>query len=75
MVEFSNGEYASDTVMPLKKDIFGNWAEKRMCGDYMPIIRGTKSNRYAMPIAQEIFDIIGYGVFSTSDLEFRYHQI
>jgi hypothetical protein len=30
----SNCKYASATVMPSKKDIYGNWTEKRMCGDY-----------------------------------------
>ena len=33
LIELSNGEYACATVMPLKKDIFGNWMEKRMCED------------------------------------------
>ena len=33
LVELSNGEYASATIMPSKKDIYGNWTEKRMCGD------------------------------------------
>jgi hypothetical protein len=42
-------EYASETVMPSKKDIYGNWTEKRMCGDYRRINKFTKSNRYTMP--------------------------
>ena len=44
LVEFSNGGYALATVMPSKKDIFGNWTEKWMCGDYWPINKRTKSN-------------------------------
>jgi hypothetical protein len=43
-------EYASATVMPSKKDIYGNWIEKRMCGDYRRINKFIKSDRYAMPI-------------------------
>jgi hypothetical protein len=42
-------EYASATVMPSKKDIYGNWTEKRMCEDYRRINKFTKSDRYAMP--------------------------
>jgi hypothetical protein len=34
-------EYASATVMPSKKDIYGNWIEKRMCGDYRKINKFT----------------------------------
>ena len=44
LVEFSNGEYASTTVMLSKKDIFGNWIEKLMGGIYQPINKRTKSN-------------------------------
>ena len=34
LVELSDGEYACAIVMPMKKDILGNWTEKRMCKDY-----------------------------------------
>jgi hypothetical protein len=44
----SDCEYVSATVMPSKKDIYGNWTEKRMCGDYRRINKFTKSDRYAM---------------------------
>jgi hypothetical protein len=36
-MELSKGEYALAIVMLAKKDIFGNWTEQRMCGDYCPI--------------------------------------
>ena len=76
MVEFSNGEYALATVMPSKKDIFGNWIEKRMCGNYRPINKRTKLDRYAMPTLEEIFDVVGHAkVFSTLYLRFGYHQL
>jgi hypothetical protein len=69
-------EYASVTVMPTKKDIYGNWTEKRMCGDYRKINKFTKSDRYAMPIPEENFEAIGHAkVFSTLDLRLGYHQI
>jgi hypothetical protein len=34
LVELSHGEYASTTVMPAKKDVHGNYTNRRMCGDY-----------------------------------------
>ena len=59
LIELSNGKYACAMVMPSKKDIFGNWTEKRMCGYYRPVNRKTKSDRYLMPIFEELFDAIG----------------
>ena len=76
LVELSDREYACATVMPAKKDIFGNWTEKRMCGDYQPINRKTKSDRYPMPTPEELFDFLGAArVFSTLDLRSGYHQL
>ena len=60
LIELSNGEYACATVMPSKKDIFGNWTEKRMCGDYRPVNRKTKSDRYPMPTPEELIDAVGH---------------
>jgi hypothetical protein len=69
-------EYALATVMPSKKDIYGNWTEKRMYGDYRRINKFTKSDRYAMPTPKENFEAIGHAkVFSTLDLHLGYHQI
>ena len=48
LIELSHGECACATVMPCKKDVFGNWTEKRMCGDYHPVNCKTKSDRYPM---------------------------
>jgi hypothetical protein len=53
-------EYASATVMPSKKDIYGNWTEKKMYGDYRRINKFTKSDHYAMPTPEENFEAIGY---------------
>jgi hypothetical protein len=69
-------EYALATVMPSKKDIYGNWTEKRMCGDYRRINKFTKSDRYTMPTPEENFEAIRHAkVFSTLDLRSGYHQI
>jgi len=76
LIELSNSEYACATVMPSKKDIFGNWTEKRMCGDYRPVNHKTKSDRYPMPTPKELFDVVGHSrVFSTLDLQSNYHQL
>jgi hypothetical protein len=75
LVELSHGEYASAIVMPTRKDVHGNHMNRRMCGDYHPINRQTKSNKYAMPTPEEIFDVVGHArVFSTLDLRVGYHQ-
>jgi hypothetical protein len=72
----SDCEYTSATAMPSKKDIYGNWIEKRMCGDYRKIKKFTKSDCYAMPTPKENFKAIGHAkVFSTLDLHSGYHQI
>jgi hypothetical protein len=69
-------EYALATVMPSKKDIYGNWTEKKMCGDYRRINKFTKSDCYAMLTPKENFEAIGHAkVFSTLDLRLGYHQI
>jgi len=47
LVELSHGEYASAIVMPAKKDVHGNYMDRRMCGDYHPINQQTKSDKYA----------------------------
>jgi putative transposase len=76
LVELSHGEYASTTVMLAKKDVHGNYTDRRMCGDYCPINQQTKSDKYAMPIPKEIFDVVGHAkVFSTFDLWAGYHQL
>ncbi len=37
LVELSHGEYASTTIISTKKDVHGNYTDKRMCGNYHPI--------------------------------------
>ena len=64
LVELSDGEYACAIVMPAKKDIFGNWTEKRMYGDYRLVNKKTKSDRYPMPTPEELFDAVGKARYS-----------
>jgi hypothetical protein len=74
LVELSRGEYASATVMPAKKNIFGNWIEHYMCGDYCLVNKWTCLDKYAMPLLEEIFDALRQAkVFITLDLRFGYH--
>jgi hypothetical protein len=76
LVELSHGEYASATIMPAKKDVHGNYIDRRMCADYRPMNRQTKSDKLAMPTPEEIFDVVGHArVFSTLDLRVGYHQL
>jgi hypothetical protein len=74
-MELSRGEYVS-TIMMLTKDIFGNWIEHHMCGDYHPLNKRTCSDKYAMPLLEETFDAVGQAkVFSSLDLRSGYHQL
>jgi hypothetical protein len=34
LMELLHGEYASATVMPIKKDVHGNYTNRWMCGNY-----------------------------------------
>jgi hypothetical protein len=76
LVELSHGEYALAIVMLAKKDVHGNYMDRRMCGDYRPINWQTKFDKDAMPTPKEIFDVVGHvRVFNTLDLRTRYHQL
>jgi hypothetical protein len=69
LMELSHGEYALAIVMPTKKDVHGNYTDRRMFGNYRPIKRQSKSDKYAMPTPKEIFDVVGHArVFNTLDL-------
>jgi hypothetical protein len=46
-----------------------------MCGDYRLVNKQTSSEKYVMPLSEEIFDAHGQAkVFSTLGLKFGYHQ-
>jgi hypothetical protein len=74
LMELLHGEYASATIMPTKKDVHGNYTDRWMCGNYHPINQQTKSDKYAMPTLEEIFDVVGHAkVFNTFDIRAGYH--
>jgi len=68
------GEYVLAIIMLTNNDIFGNWTKDQMCGDYFPVNKQTCSNKYGMPLLEEIFDALGQAkVLSSLDLIFGYH--
>jgi len=47
-----------------------------MCGDYCLVNKWTCSDKYAMPLLEEIFDALGHAkIFNTLDLRSGYHQL
>ncbi|GJP85888.1 hypothetical protein CLOP_g15985 [Closterium sp. NIES-67] len=69
-------DYAAATVVAARKDLTGETLARRMCGDYRGLNRVTKSDRYPMPMAEEIFDKLAEGkVYSTLDLRQGFNQI
>jgi hypothetical protein len=74
LVELFKGEYASTTMMLTKKDIFDNWIEHCMCGDYRLANKWTCLNKYVMPLLEEIYNAFGQAkVFNILDLRSSYH--
>jgi hypothetical protein len=59
-------------MMPTKKNIYGNWIECHMCGDYRLMNKWTCFDKYFMPLLKEIFDTFGrVEGFNT----FAFHQL
>ncbi|GJP37257.1 hypothetical protein CLOM_g21689 [Closterium sp. NIES-68] len=76
LIRESTSEYAAATVVAARKDLTGETLARRMCGDYRGLNRITKSDRYPMPMAEEIFDKLAAGqVYSTLDLRQGFNQI
>ncbi|CAI7837213.1 unnamed protein product [Closterium sp. NIES-53] len=76
LIQRSESEYATPTVIAARKDLTGEVLSRRMCGDYRALNRLTVPDRYPMPTAEEIFDKLGEGeIFSTLDLRQGFNQI
>jgi hypothetical protein len=74
LLELLKGDYASATMMPTKKYIFGNWTKCHMSGYYCLVNKRMHSNKYDMHLLEEIFDALGQAkVFNTLDLRSSYH--
>jgi hypothetical protein len=50
LVELLRGEFALATMMLAEKNIFGNWMERHMCGDYRPVNKRMCLDKYTMPL-------------------------
>jgi RNase H-like domain found in reverse transcriptase/Reverse transcriptase (RNA-dependent DNA polymerase) len=69
-------QYASNLTLPAKKDLQGQWTNKRMCGDFRNINKATIKDKYGMPHVEDIFQTVGKAlVFTKLDLRSGYHQI
>ncbi len=55
LVQLSMGEDVSITMMPIKKDFFGNWTKYHMFGHYCPMNKQTYSDEYAMALIRKDF--------------------
>jgi hypothetical protein len=61
--------YDLTTVMQVKKNIFNNWMECHMCGDYCSMNKWTCLDKYSMPLLKQNFDALGQSkLFNTLDL-------
>ncbi|CAI7733511.1 unnamed protein product [Closterium sp. NIES-54] len=76
LIRESTSEYAAATVVAARKDLTGETISRRMCGDYRGLNRVTKSDRYPMPVVEELFDELSKGrVYTTLDLRQGFNQI
>ncbi|CAI7739935.1 unnamed protein product [Closterium sp. NIES-54] len=76
LIQRSESEYATPTVVAARKDLLGEVLSRRMCGDYRALNKVTVPDRYPMPTAEDIFDRLGAGeIFTTLDLRHGFNQI
>jgi len=69
-------KYASECVLPVKKDANGEYTDRRFCVDYRPINEATEPDKYGLHRPDQIFKSIqGHKVFSKIDLRAGFHQI
>ena len=76
LVEPASGSYAAATVLQVKKDAYGNYTDRRMCGDYRMLNLKIEQDRYPLPILEDIFDRIeGCRYFTIMDMREGFNQI
>ena len=69
-------KYISRPTVAAKKDLEGEWTEKRFCVDYRRINDATEDDKYGMHTPEELFDQVkGNGFFTKLDLRSGFHQI
>ena len=52
----STSKWAFPVTMPPKKDVHGNWADKRPCVDFRALNKVTPKDHYPLPTPEDIFD-------------------
>jgi hypothetical protein len=69
LIEPSNSNFVTATIMLAKNDSAGLWTKKRMCKDYKPLNLVTPQDGYPMPIPEELFNSIGdSNIFTIMDM-------
>ena len=71
-----NTQYASCLHFPAKRDVNGNWSDKRVTTDFRAINRDTVTDQYMLHRADDLFDKVSKAKFFTKiDLRSGFHQI
>ena len=72
----ANCQYASCPHYPAKRDVNGNWTDKRSTIDFRAINAATKPDMYGLHRTEDLFDRITKSKFFTKiDLRSGFHQI
>jgi hypothetical protein len=69
-------QYAFNPVLAPKKDVEGNWVEKRFCIDFSPCNKAQRPDKYQTARPEEMFAwLAGRRVISHLDMRAGFHQI
>ena len=72
----SSSSYACNPVLAMKRDVHGEWKDKRFCINFIPINKHTELDRYGSHKANELFDRVStYKYLTALDLRSGFHQI
>ena len=72
----STSSYACNPVLAMKRDVHGEWKDKRFCINFIPINKHTELDRYGSHKANELFDRVSTFKYLTAlDLRSGFHQI
>ncbi|KAJ9531042.1 hypothetical protein QJQ45_000957 [Haematococcus lacustris] len=68
--------YAAAPVLPAKKDVHGNWTEKRFAIDFRQLNAATQPDIYGLPRPEEMFSELGDSCFfSKLDMRSGFFQL
>ena len=75
-IEPTTGHSAGATLLLAKKDADSNYRDRTFSGDYRALNATIKPDRYAMPLSEDVLDLIdGCGYFNVMDMRQRFYQI